>query len=216
MMSSMKNILIKFSGNSKGIPLEQFLGLDQNQLTFFEQKMQNSLREIYDADKKKTLFKSFPKRDIPLVIDCDSSSSMKPGWTAIYSGVHNRVVLSNELSGEDLELTLIHELKHAEQWFDDSDFNNYQRHQAYCLYEVLAKLFVGNFLGRGAYYNISLMEALEKWFKKHYFNYKEKYDKQWPISKNDTGLKSLPESFDISKSDEAQILIILNKKVIKG
>lgn len=85
-----------------------------------------------------------------------------------------------------------------------------------CLYEVLAKLFVGQFLGRGAYFNISLTEALYKWFSKHYPNYKEKYDKQWPISRDDKGLEHLPKSFGISKNEEAKIIEILNKKVIKG
>ena len=116
--------------------------------------------------------------------------------------------------GGDLEITLIHELKHAEQWFDDTNLNNYQKHQAYCLYEVLAKLFVGQFLGRGAYFNISLTEALDKWFNKHYSNYKEKYDKQWPIGENEEGLKELPKSLGIAKKEEAKIIQILNKQVL--
>lgn len=188
--------------------------MDKKELNPFEQNVWKTLKEIHTYNEKHSLFKSFPKREIPLVIDC-KDSKIKSGWTAVYSGLRNKIVLSHELSGEDLTLTLIHELKHAEQWFNDSNLNNYQKHQAYCLYEVLAKLFVGQFLGRGAYFNISLTEALYKWFSKHYPNYKEKYDKQWSITKNDNGLKHLPKSFGISEKEEAKIIEILNKKVIK-
>ena len=69
-------------------------------------------------------------------------------------------------------------------------------------------------MGRGAYYNISLEEALDKWFSKHYPNYKEKYDRQWPINEDNIGLKHLPKSFGISKKEEAKIIQILNDKVI--
>ena len=214
MKNTMDDILIKFSNCLSGMTLRQFLLANKEQLSSFEQNVSKALMEIYDANAKHLLFKSFPKRDIPLVIDC-TNSQIKSGWTAVYSGLKNKIILSHELTGEDLKLTLIHELKHAEQWFDDTDFNNYQKHQAYCLYEVLAKLFVGQFLGKGAYFNISLSEALEKWFGKHYPNYKEKYDKQWPIDKKDQGLKRLPKSFCIAPKDEPQILALLNKKVLK-
>ena len=210
MKNTMDDILVKISDYPGRIPLGKFLTLDQKKLSPFEQNVLVALKKIY----KKELFGSFPKRDIPLVIDC-VDSKIKSGWTAVYSGLKNRIVLSSELKGEDLTLTLIHELKHAEQWFDDADFNNYQRHQAYCLYEVLAKLFVGKFLGRGAYYNISLIEAMDKWFNKHYPNYKEKYDKQWSIDKDDKGLKHLPKPFGISKTDETKVIKILNERVLK-
>ena len=207
-------ILIKLESYSKGISLNKFFALDKKKLNPFEQEVYQVLKEIYVYNSKYFLFKTFPKRDIPLIIDC-TNCKVKSGWTATYSGLKNKMILSHDLTGEDLKLTLIHELKHAEQWFDDADFNNYQKHQAYCLYEVLAKLFVGEFLKRGAYFNISLIEALDKWFSKHYPNYKEKYDKQWPISKNEEGLKELPKSFGITKKEEAKIIQILNKKVLR-
>ena len=207
-------ILIKLENCPKGISLDKFFALNKRKLNPFEQEMYQALKEIYVYNSKYFLFKVFPKRDIPLVIDC-TNSQVKSGWTATYSGLKNKMILSHDLNGEDLKLTLIHELKHAEQWFDDADFNNYQKHQAYCLYEVLAKLFVGKFLKRGAYFNISLVDALDKWFSKHYPNYKEKYDKQWPISTNEEGLTELPKSFSIAKKEETQIIQILNKKVLR-
>ena len=214
MKSTMDDILIKYSGSEEGTPLEEFLCLNKRKLNPFERNVWKALKEIYAYNEKHSLFKPFPKRELPLVIDC-KDSKIKSGWTAVYSGLKNKIVLSHELSGEDLTLTLIHELKHAEQWFDDTNLNNYQKHQAYCLYEVLAKLFVGQFLGGGAYFNISLTEALNKWFAKHYPNYKEKYDKQWSITRNDKGLKYLPKSFGISQKEEAKIIEILGKSTEK-
>ena len=214
MENTMDVILIKLESYSKGISLNKFFALDKKKLNPFEQEVYQVLKEIYVYNSKHSLFKAFPKRDIPLIIDC-TNSKVKSGWTATYSGLKNKMILSHDLNGEDLKLTLIHELKHAEQWFDDTDFNNYQKHQVYCLYEVLAKLFVGKFLKRGAYFNISLVDALDKWFNKHYPNYKEKYVKQWPIGKNEEGLKELPKSFSIAKKEETQIIQILNKKVLR-
>ena len=206
-------ILIKLENCPKGIFLDEFFSFEKKKLNPFEQNVYQALKKIYAYNSKHSLFKAFPKRDIPLVIDC-TNSKVKSGWTASYSGLKNKMILSHDLDGGDLEITLIHELKHAEQWFDDTNLNNYQKHQAYCLYEVLAKLFVGQFLGRGAYFNISLKEALDKWFNKHYSNYKEKYDKQWPIGENEEGLKELPKSLGIAKKEEAKIIQILNKQVL--
>lgn len=214
MKNSMDVILIKLKNCPKGIFLDKFFSFDKKELNPFEQNVYLALKKIYAYNSKHSLFKAFPKRDIPLVIDC-TNSKVKSGWTASYSGLKNKVILSHDLDGEDLKIALIHELKHAEQWFDDADFNNYQKHQVYCLYEVQAKLFVGQFLGRGAYFNVSLTEALDKWFNKHYSNYKEKYDKQWPIGENEEGLKRLPKSFGIAKKEETKIIQILNKQVLR-
>ena len=215
MMNTMDGIFIKLSGCSKKISINQFLLLNKGNLNFFEQKVFNALKEIYHTNRYRKLFKFFPRRNIPLIIDC-RQVKVKSGWVSSYSGMKNRIILSHELGGDDLLLTLIHELKHAEQWFDDSDMNNYQRHQTYCLYEVLAKLFVGEYLGRGAYFGRSLEEALKKWFDKHYLNYKEKYDQQWPIGEFDLLIKNLPKSFGIPKEQEKKVIEILNKRVLKS
>ena len=126
MKNAMDVILIKLENYPKGISLDKFFALDKKKLNPFEQEMYQVLKEIYVYNSKHFLFKVFPKRDIPLVIDC-ANSKIKSGRTATYSGLKNKMILSHNLKGEDLKLTLIHELKHAEQWFDDTDFNNYQK-----------------------------------------------------------------------------------------
>ena len=216
MGNSMDDIWVSFSDPKQELSIKKFLSYAPKSLNSFERQVLKTLNELYRYNEEHSLFKTFPKREKPLLIDCNYTQ-IKHGWVGSYSGKQNRIVLCNDLTEEDLKLALIHELKHAEQYFDDSSYNNYQRHQVYCVYEVLAKLFVGQFLGRGAYFAISLPQALDKWLDKHYYpNYKEKYDKQWPIGTNDRGVSKLPESFGLDDKTEKEIIIILNKKILKN
>ena len=101
MKNTMDDIWVRCSYNLEGIPLPRFLALDEKKLNSFEYTVLEELKRIYEYNEKYMLFRTFPKRDIPTVIDC-TNFDIKSGWTAIYSGVKNRILLSSNLTGEDL------------------------------------------------------------------------------------------------------------------
>lgn len=217
--NSMDNIVIKSECINKNsdnlIYLKEFLDKSPDILSEFEKYIQRSLREIYNKNTSENLlYKQFPKLNTPLTIDCTYTISDN-NWLAVYSPKKNLIRLSNKAINNDLTILLVHELKHAEQWFDETKFNNYQKHQLFCVYEVLAKIFQCKFLGKGAYFNVSIIDGLKKWINKHYPVYKEKYDKQWPISVNDNTLTDIPASFGITDSVEKQEILKFLSDAIK-
>ena len=239
-----KKIVAK-KGEIKALPRKDFLALDPKKLTQEEQVIQSALSFLYEQNGQTTpVYKSFPKRKEPLVIDCTVEIENHGG---IYSPKTNEV----RLKGKGKKLSRIlevvaHELKHAEQHVDINGLglNNYQKQQISFLNEALAYACDKFVLDR--YYKEfpeerrekSFMERLfgspeldefegdmsSKWAADHVMNfmfsetasrYKNRYDEYYPILYTDKGLTTIPAAFGIDKQDMVSVIKMLNKHVSK-
>lgn len=125
---------------SQELPLADFLKLDENNLSEKERQIQKLLICLYRLnDNTPPIYKRFPVRNNPLVIDCTTISF--EGTGGIYKNNENMILVSHQNYNDgQLMDVLAHELKHAEQWIDsDTDnFNMYQVHQIKFLKEAQA------------------------------------------------------------------------------
>ena len=135
----LKKIIAKDT-TSQEMSLLDFLKLDTSQLPEKEQQIQKLLAFLYELNEKKPpVFQKFPIREKPLVIDCSTISF--EGTGGVYNNNANTIfVCHNNYNDKQLLEVLAHELKHAEQWFDMSDYNTYQTHQINFLKEAQADI----------------------------------------------------------------------------
>ena len=125
---------------AKELPLREFLHLDEKRLSAEEKKLQTVLNFLYHENKKNPpIYKKFPERDMPLIIDClVATEGVRAG--TFYPEKNKILFQTEKRKEENLVEILAHELKHAEQWFNQSEMslNNYQKHQLFFLDEALA------------------------------------------------------------------------------
>ena len=125
---------------SKELPIQEFLKLDSSLLSKKEQQVQRVLSFLYKQNESETpIYKKFPDREIPIVIDCTTISHEHT--LGVYSHSINSILVGNYTDrDEKLVSTLAHELKHAEHWIDmqAENYNAYQIHQLLFLKEAQA------------------------------------------------------------------------------
>lgn len=141
----------------KECKLSDFIKLDKKNLLPFEQKLQESLIELYKLNgKEPPLYKKFPlspsrKR---LVIDCTTTGRLsrvlaEKEFIAHYDSEAHVVgfdSLEEKMDTSTFIITLAHELKHAEQYTTELKTmlkrgNNYQKQQLSFISEAQAYLF---------------------------------------------------------------------------
>ena len=239
-----KKIVAK-KGETKELPIKDFLVLDTKELTPEEEKIQSALAFLHEQNgQNPPIYKSFPKRNEPLVIDCTIEVENHGG---IYSPKTNEVRLKGKAKKASRILeVLAHELKHAEQHVDINglNLNNYQKQQLSFLNEALAYACDKFVLDR--YYKQFPEERREKSILERLFgspeldefegdmsskyaadhvmnfmfsdtatNYKNRYDEHYPILYTDKGLTSIPDAFGIEKKDMLSVIKMLDKYVSK-
>ena len=237
--------LVAQKKKAKELPLKDFLALDPKDLTPEEKMIQSALSFLYEQnDQTPPIYKSFPKRDKPLVIDCTVGVDK-------YAGIYMTDLNEIHLKGKGKKLSrvleiLAHELKHAEQHIgiDGLELNNYQKQQLHFLDEALAYACDKFVLDR--YYKEfpeerrekSILERLfgspeldefegdmsSKWVADHVMNfmysnvssnYKNRYDEDLPILYTDKGLTSIPDAFGVDKKDMVSVIKALDSFVSK-
>ena len=237
--------LVAQKKEAKELPLKDFLALDPKDLTPEEKMIQSALSFLYEQNAQTPpIYKSFPKRDKPLVIDCTVEVDKHAG---IYMTDLNEI----HLKGKGKKLSrileiLAHELKHVEQHIgiDGLELNNYQKQQLHFLDEALAYACDKFVLDR--YYKEfpeerrekSILERLfgspeldefkgdmsSKWVAGHVMNfmysdvssnYKNRYDEDLPILYTDKGLTSIPDAFGVDKKDMVSVIKALDSFVSK-
>ncbi|MBO7244783.1 MAG: hypothetical protein J6V53_05840 [Alphaproteobacteria bacterium] len=237
--------LVAQKKKAKELPLKDFLALDPKDLTPEEKMIQSALSFLYEQNAQTPpIYKSFPKRDKPLVIDCTVGVDK-------YAGIYMTDLNEIHLKGKGKKLSrvleiLAHELKHAEQHIgiDGLELNNYQKQQLHFLDEALAYACDKFVLDR--YYKEfpeerrekSILERLfgspeldefegdmsPKWVADHVMNfmysdvssnYKNRYDEDLPILYTDKGLTSIPDAFGVDKKDMVSVIKALDSFVSK-
>ena len=237
--------IIALKDKIKEVPIKDFLALDAKDLTPEEKVIQSALSFLYEQNAQTPpIYKSFPKRDEALVVDCtvsvdDCSGQYYPDTNEI------RLKGTGQKVSRILEI-IAHELKHAEQDVDKTNMalNNYQLQQLGFLDEALAYACDKFVLDR--YYKEfpeekrekSILERLfgspeldefegnmsSEWAASHVKNfmyafvsekYKENYDEHYPILYTDKGLTSIPSAFGIDKKDMIAVINVLNEFVSK-
>ena len=228
---------------SKTLPLIEFLKLDASDLSAKEQQLQRVLLFLYKQNESSIpLYKKFPKRECPLVIDCTIIPNAN--LAGLYSGAFNTVIVGDNVSkDEQLVATLAHELKHAEHFLGDKflNYNSYQIHQISFLKEAQAtacgdwvlrqykkefqieeapeiKLLLSLFgpkVKQGTMASSDMPFHLNKFLDNERYAcvYKDEYDVKHPILYTEKGLTRIPSVFGIEKKDEVRVLKILNSRI---
>lgn len=116
MANSMDTILVKYLGSKDAIPIRDFIYPEKPlNLTETEHKIQEATRLVYELNEKDPpLYKNFNNRNPkkPLTINCSDAESVRNA-NAYYHPAKNEVCFVSKYG--DLTLSLVHELKHAEQ-----------------------------------------------------------------------------------------------------
>ena len=125
----------------KEASIADFLKLEPKSLSPDEQKIQKILGILYKINgRDPPLYTTFPDRDKPLVIDLTTVAY--DDCAAHYMPKDHKIEF-NQIEGVKSEWqllrVLVHEIKHAQQWFDDRGLNNYQRHEVGFLQEAQAR-----------------------------------------------------------------------------
>ena len=117
---------------AKEIPLSEFLKLKKEELSADEQKIQLVLEAIHSLNSGyPPIYRSFPKRENPLVIDITFLDADK-NLVGAYRPATNDIIFSKieHLGFSQLIEVFSHELKHAQQYLkNENDYSNYQEHQ---------------------------------------------------------------------------------------
>ena len=121
--------------------ITDFLKLKPETLSPDEQKIQKILNVLYKINgQNHPLYTTFPDRDKSLVIDLTTVA--RENCAARYLPDEHKIEFNQieQVKSEwQLLNTLAHEIKHAQQWFDDKDLNNYQQHEIGFLQEAQAR-----------------------------------------------------------------------------
>lgn len=123
------------------VTLKEFLSFDPKELSPFDADLQKILAFLYNENGKDTpVYKKFPNREKPLVIDCSLTIPKGNDSAGLYFPTDNKIILKKEQRKlSKLLETVTHELKHAEISPDlSSNLNSYQKHQLEFLNEALA------------------------------------------------------------------------------
>ena len=228
---------------SKTLPLVEFLKLDVTELSAKELQLQRVLSFLYKQNESEIpLYKKFPARECPLVIDCTTIPS--ENLAGLYSGAFNTVIVGDNVSkDEQLASTLAHELKHAEHFLGDEflNYNSYQIHQISFLKEaqatacgdwvlrqykkefqiedapevLLLKMLFGSKIKQGTMASADMPFHLNKFLDNERYAcvYKDEYDARHPILYTEKGITRIPAVFGIEKKDEVSVLKILNSRI---
>ena len=110
------------TGEEKTISYSEFLALDSAYLSAREKKLQEAMKKLYQLNQNKPpLFKEFPnwRPDKPLTID---ALTLPFGvCNACFMSHKNAIEFSSSAFNDELFSTLVHELKHAEDWTREYD-----------------------------------------------------------------------------------------------
>ena len=192
------------------VTLREFLAFPSDQLTEQNQKIQKALGQLYQLnDREPPLFKSFPKREKPLVVDCTPIKEANFG--ACYVDGENKVkIVESSLKHTELGLINVfaHELKHAEQFSEElckivnAACNNdgLAFHQLGYLIEAQAYAFDGyvSYLAQLNSKEIELDLSLNSQFPYFYYEYYQYYQEELPvILEKHTKGKSVDDFYDI-------------------
>lgn len=135
----LKKIIEKDSVNQE-FSIQDFLKLNPDKLPKKEKQVQRILSFLYQQNQSdEPVYKKFPERDEPLVIDCTTISFKGTG--GVYNNVVNTILMCHNNCGDAALINVLaHELKHAEQWIDETktEYNAYQKHQISFLKEAQA------------------------------------------------------------------------------